>query len=219
MWAQMVGSSAAKAVSAIGPWGAVLLGCLLGIAAILYLRNARKIGLLVSGLVLLVPLSALAGVPYIFTPGTVADATQLNENFKAVIPLIGKSSATGSGPTSGTFFVFPTSASFTAPRDLRCVVTIQPYFYSGSSNHQIAWRSAMQIGATTTLGSTPNMSMMRMPVNSIPFGDSNYSGTFTDVFTVPSGASVSFGARFFVVLAPTAWFYNVGAVYSCSPLP
>jgi hypothetical protein len=57
-----------------------------------------------------------------------------------------------------------------------------------------------------------------MPVNGT-LGDANYSGTYTDVFNVPAGASVSFGARFFALSAPTIWTYDVGAVYSCSPLP
>jgi len=218
----MLWSSAAKSVPAIGPSGALLLGCLLGIGSVLYLRSARKIGLMVSGLVLLIPLSALASVPYIFGSGTVADALQLNANFAAVIPLIGKSNASGSAAagTGATFFAFPPSASFVAPpkSDLRCVVTIQPYFYSGSSNHQIAWRTAMKIGATTSLGTAPNLSLVRMPVNG-SFGDANYSGTFTEVFTVPAGSAVSFGARFTPIVAPTIWMYDVSAVYNCSLLP
>ncbi|HYP99057.1 MAG TPA: hypothetical protein VER96_10300 [Polyangiaceae bacterium] len=226
MWAknsvQMLWHSATKAVPAIGPWGALLLGCLLGIGAFLYLRNARKIGVLVSGLVLLIPISALASVPFIFASGTVADAHQLNADFKAVLPYIGKSSTTGSAASGGgpSFFVFPATASLVAPTysDLRCVVTVQPYFYSGSTNHQIGWRNAVKIGATTTIGSAPNLSLVRMPVNGI-LGDQYYSGTFTDVFTVPAGASASFGARFDPILAPTVWFYTVSTVYSCSIVP
>lgn len=219
-WGQMIWGTAAKAVPAIGPWGALLLGCILGIGAVLYLKSARKIGLMVSILVLLVPLTALAGVPFIFVNGTIADAAQINANFAAVIPLIGKSSASGSGASGsvGSFFAFPASASFVAPRDLRCVVTVEPYFYSGSSNHQVAWRTAMKIGTTTSLGSAPNLSMVRMPVNG-SLGDSNYTGTYTDVFTVPAGSSVSFGASFSVILAPTIWLYDVSAVYSCTPTP
>ncbi|MEI9937104.1 MAG: IPTL-CTERM sorting domain-containing protein [Pseudomonadota bacterium] len=85
--------AAAPAVPAVGPWGVLLLGCLLGIFAVLYLRSARKVGLGVSLLMPLIPISAFAGLPFTFANGTVADALQVNANLNSLTPVVGKSAA------------------------------------------------------------------------------------------------------------------------------
>ncbi len=174
-----------------------LLGCVFGIVAVLSLRSARKVGLLMTLLVLLVPITALAGVPFIFANGTIADASQVNQNFAAVIPLVGRTKTATSFTIAGGGFVFPSSPTFVAPRDLRCVVTVAPYVVTNSTNAQIAWSPAIKIGAASSVGPGAGpgpLSLVQMPVGGFP-SDLNYSGTFTEVFSVTNGSSISFGAH------------------------
>jgi hypothetical protein len=79
IWGQLV------AVPALGFWGAMLLGALLGGLGVRRLRGARPrvVGALALALALLVPISARA-LPFTFTNGTVADANQVNANFAAL---------------------------------------------------------------------------------------------------------------------------------------
>jgi hypothetical protein len=217
-WGQMVWGTAASAVPAVGLWGILLLGCLLGIFAVLYLRNARKVGLAVSLLVLLVPLSALASVPFIFANGAVADATQINANFAAVIPLIGRSIASSTNTGTSSVFTFPAAASFVAPRDLTCVVTFQPYIATDPTNARILWAPALKVGSTqTALGIPLVPSVTFMPFEAGP-GDRYYSATWTDVVSVSAGSAVSFGARF-QSIDNIFYQWTVTSVYRCTPTP
>lgn len=201
-----------------GVWMVLIMGGLLAAAAVLYLRRARKVGLLVSLLLLLVPISALAGVPFIFPAGTIADATKLNKNFAAVIPIIGKSTAAGPLFNMGVLTVFPASPSFFAPRNLTCVVMVQPYVVGGGGV-LAAWAPAIKLGTTVTVAPPPGpaeLSLVQMPVS---FGlDRNYSGNTTEVFSVPAGSSVSFGARL-NFLDSSVHNTNVTTVYSCTIPP
>jgi hypothetical protein len=87
------------AVPAIGFWGAVMLAALLGVMGVRRLRGrSRVIGAGTLLLVLLLPISARA-VPFTFTNGTVADATQVNANFAAV------AAQAGIGPTASSTLV------------------------------------------------------------------------------------------------------------------
>lgn len=221
MWGQKWGQMSWNAVSsvpALGGWAILLLGCLLGIVAVLCLRSARKVGLMVSLLMLLIPLSALAGVPFIFVSGTVADAAQVNQNFAAVIPIVGSSQGTGSVASGGSLNIFPPSASFVAPRNLTCLVTISPYDVFGGSGGIAWWQPAMKLGTTITIApsNAPGpISLVEMPG---PIGlDHNYTGTDTRVFSVPAGSSVSFGAH--IDYASNRHQTTVNAVYSCTIPP
>jgi hypothetical protein len=82
----MIWSAAAAAAPAVGFWGAMLLGALLGAAGVTFLRGARPrtIGLAALALVLAVPALARA-LPYTFTNGTIADATQVNADFSSLV--------------------------------------------------------------------------------------------------------------------------------------
>jgi hypothetical protein len=84
-WGQMNWGNLALAVPAAGFWGALLLATLLGGLGIRRLRGARPrlLGIVALALALLVPISARA-LPYTFTNGTAADATQVNANFAAL---------------------------------------------------------------------------------------------------------------------------------------
>jgi hypothetical protein len=74
----------AAAVPALSFWLALLLGVALAVVGAKRMRGAppRKVWI-VGLLALLVPVSAWA-LPYTFTNGTVADATQVNANFAAL---------------------------------------------------------------------------------------------------------------------------------------
>src|SRR5262249_23524438 len=155
-WGQMVWGGA-TAVPGLGPWTAMLLGCLLGVVGVLALRSARKLGLVVTLLVLFVPIAALASVPFIFVNGTVADANQINRNFASLIPVVGKTQATANiSGTAAPTFVFPSSPAFVAPRDLTCIVTIEPYLATSITNaRQFIWSTAIQVGSSQTVGPSP----------------------------------------------------------------
>ena len=83
-WGQMIWG-APTAVPAVEFWGVVLLAALLGALGVRRLRGARPrwMGMTALAVGLLVPITARA-VPFTFTNGTVADATQVNANFAAV---------------------------------------------------------------------------------------------------------------------------------------
>jgi hypothetical protein len=83
-------------VPAVGFWGAVALGALLGSLGVRRLRGRpRMVGAGALLLALLLPISARA-VPFTFTNGTIADATQVNANFAAL---------QGIGPTASSTLV------------------------------------------------------------------------------------------------------------------
>lgn len=105
MWLQDWGSMlwGGAAVPVLGPLGLLLLGALLGGAAVLYPRVASRATTTLTVLAIaVVPLIALAvSLPHSFVNGTVADADEVNANFEALayrsIPR-----ATGLGPIDGT---------------------------------------------------------------------------------------------------------------------
>jgi hypothetical protein len=217
-WGKMVWGSATPAVPAIGLWGALVLGCLLGMMAVLLLRSARKTGLVVSLLVFLVPLSALASVPFVFVNGTIANATQVNADVAAAIPLTGKSTANVSLANSTPTFVFPSSPAFVAPRDLTCIVTFEPFVDMGSGTNTIFWSTAIQVGSTQSTGPSVGPGLLSLsPIPPTGTSDHNYTSTYTEVFSVTSGSSVSFGAQF--IDNGQIMQGVVNAVYSCTTPP
>jgi hypothetical protein len=85
-WGTMIWGRASQAVPLLGPLGLLLLAMLLMLSGAILLRDPaarRRMGKAMALLVLLVPLSAFA-VPFTFTNGTVADATQVNQNFTSL---------------------------------------------------------------------------------------------------------------------------------------
>lgn len=87
MWGQAWGSMIwgnSVAVPAMPPWSMVLLaGCFTVIGVLFAKRRNRTAMLLLVAVG--IPLSARAlGLPYTFTNGTIADATQVNANFEAL---------------------------------------------------------------------------------------------------------------------------------------
>jgi hypothetical protein len=84
-WGTMIWGTTVPAVPALGFWGAVFLGAILGAVGVLCLKGARPrtVALVVFGLALVAPVIARATLPFTFANGTVADATQVNANFSA----------------------------------------------------------------------------------------------------------------------------------------
>jgi hypothetical protein len=76
----------ARAVPAVGFWGAVVLCAVLMVVGLRLLRSRRRaIGVAVLLLALAAPLTAKAlSLPFTFANNTVADATQVNANFAAL---------------------------------------------------------------------------------------------------------------------------------------
>jgi hypothetical protein len=174
--------------------GLLLLGCVIGALGVLALRSPRKLGLVALILALLVPLSAIAGVPFTFTNGTVADASQVNANFKAVTPIIGSTSTgAGFGAGGGGGTLIPSSPAFTAPRDLTCLVTTVIAGFGGP-NALFTAQPVVKIGATTS-NSGPTFFLPYAPTTDVDFA---YNGTLANTVSVPSGSAVSFGATVIV---------------------
>jgi hypothetical protein len=100
IWGQ---SAAAPAMS----FGAtLLLGALMALVAVRFMPRSRPrtTALVVAGLALFVPLAARATLPFSFTNGTIADATQVNANFAAVSPTT--TLIKGPGGLAGTSLAF-----------------------------------------------------------------------------------------------------------------
>ncbi|HSY24949.1 MAG TPA: hypothetical protein VK841_22650 [Polyangiaceae bacterium] len=107
-------------------FGVLVLGCIVGTSGVILLRSSRKTAAALAVLLVLVPLTALATtVPFVFTNGTVADATHVNANFTALMPIVGANTFSGQTiNTAGPVFEFPASPDFTAPGNLTCMVTV-----------------------------------------------------------------------------------------------
>lgn len=85
-WGSMIWGRGAQVVPLMGPLGLMLLAMVLMVLGALLLRTPagrRRMGKATALLVLLVPISAFA-VPFTFSNGTVADATQVNQNFASL---------------------------------------------------------------------------------------------------------------------------------------
>ena len=85
-WGSMIWGRVSQAVPVMGPLGLMLLAMVLMVLGAILLRNParrRFMGKAAALLILLVPITAFA-VPFTFTNGTIADATQVNQNFASL---------------------------------------------------------------------------------------------------------------------------------------
>ena len=219
-------SALVQHVPAFGPWLVLLLGCLLGIVAVVALRSARKTAFFVSTLILLIPLAALADFPHPkFLDGPIAHGYQVSDDLKAVVPRAGEITAGVSMPSLsglGNVSVFSTS-TVTAPAfsALQCIVTAQPVLRAGGPGNKLFWQIAMRIGTTVTL----EPGQISLPGNPLPLSiewspDFFYSATSVEKFIIPAGQTAAFGAKVFNggnnILFPV---FSVKEVYSCSITP
>jgi hypothetical protein len=163
---------------------------------------------------LLVPLTAIASVPFVFTNGQIADASQVNADFAALTPIQGVSHERISLP-AGQQFVFPSSPAFTAPRALTCLVTVEAQLIGSTGSSPFLFYPAMKVGTTTTTSGLGNVYFIQGPT--MP-PDEYFYATSTWVFSgVTSGAPVSFGAEIYPMGSfPPGLLADVTAVYNCT---
>ena len=223
-WGALVGGISQPG-STLGPW-LLVLGCLLGIAAVITLRSARKTGLLVSALILLIPLGALANFPHPrFLDGPIAHGYQVSDDLKELVPRVGEVSSGTLIPSFaiGTPVTILSSTTVVAPSfsDLQCVVTAVSVFRSGGTSNILFWQIAMRIGGTTTL----EPGQIGLPGNPLPFDvvwlpDVYYSATSVAKFIIPAGQSASFGAKISNMGATiSSASVSVRNVYNCTITP
>jgi hypothetical protein len=198
------------AVPALGFWGAIVLGCLIGVCGVLVLRSSRKTAGAMVILSLLIPLTAVASVPFTFTNGQIADANQVNADLVALTPIQGTQTfQTRPGP--GSQVDLPSSPAFTAPRNLTCLVTVEAIGQAGGTGEQVLFNPVVQVGSTLTGGSANNL---YFAFTAQFFMDFNYFATYTQSFSVSAGSPVSFGMAINVV-SPGGFEATGTAVYSC----
>jgi hypothetical protein len=160
---------------------------------------------------LLVPLTAIASVPFTFTNGQIADATQVNADFAALTPIQG-SQTFSNRAGQGSQFDFASSPAFTAPRNLTCLVTVEAVGVAGVLNAQVSFNSAIQVGSTQTSGNANNL-FFGFTSQFAP--DANYFATYTSSFPVSAGSPVTFG-MLINVISSGIFQANGTAVYSCT---
>jgi hypothetical protein len=206
-------------VPALGLWGALFLGALLGIAALRVLPKVRPrvLGLWALALAALLPLSVRA-VPFTFTNGTVASADQVNANFAAVTPLTGFSTTQVAGPfASGVTDLY--SPSFVAPRALTCLVHLDTHddlnSIAPNGNGSVEAIKKENGVASVAIGQPLNDVQGAGFVRTVD-GNTTWSASQTRLFTVASGSTVQFGHRvvLFIDFA-TAHDMTFTTVYEC----
>jgi hypothetical protein len=199
-------------VPAAGFWAVLLLGAILGALGIWLLGKARPrtIGLAVLLLAVAIPLSAGA-VPFSFTNGTVADATQVNANFAALTPVVGYTQASQAGALSGTVNLM--APGFTPTRAMTCIVTVETALTSavGSPPAVTASAFAFQNGTGTFSAPTGATVIAELFVPA-PEG---FLNTQTRVFSVTAGAPLQFGVSIFASASASASGLTVSTLYRC----
>jgi hypothetical protein len=189
--------SGLRNVPALGFWGVLVLGAALGAVGLRCLRGARPrvIGLMTLGLAILIPISVRA-VPFTFTNGTAADATQVNANFAAVTPVTGFFITQVTGPFStNTDVLTPT---FVAPRALTCVVHLdtQEIIASSTPSGNAAITAIKFENGVVGFATAPplNDEFGAGMVKSVN-GSNNWVTSQARLFSVASGSTVQFGCR------------------------
>jgi len=204
----------------------LVLGCLLGISAVVALRSAKKTALFVSSLILLIPLVALADFPHPkFLDVPITHGYQVSDDLKALVPRVGEINPGAIIPTlssAGTASAFSTS-TVVAPAfsDLQCIVTAHAVFRGGGTSNNLLWQIAMRIGTTVTL----EPGQVGLPGNPLPLGtvwtpDVYYDATSVEKFTIPAGQTAAFGAKI-TNLGGTIFSgtLSVKEVYECTITP
>jgi hypothetical protein len=156
-WGQLVWGKAA-AVPVLGWWGALLLGAVLGVLGVRFLRKVppRTAAWFVMALALLIPLAAAANLPFTFTNGTVADANQVNANFAAVnvtTARIYQETSTVIPPAPGFAFAGPfATLTTTAAQRITGAVTLTLFASQGGNvfSEALCYRQSLGGGALQT---------------------------------------------------------------------
>jgi hypothetical protein len=218
MWGQLWGSmifTGVRAVPALNFWLVLLLGALLGIVAVHALRGARPrtIGIAVLALALVIPITARA-VPFVFTNGSTADATQVNADFNSLTPVTGFFEVPQAAVTGQENVLGP---AFTAPRAMTCIVSEELDWLADPGQPNGVTASASEIKSENG-GITPAMAP---PANQVSFvglqltNAGYWQSNQTRLFTVASGASVQFGSQIQANGSVPTSHYLLVLVYSC----
>jgi hypothetical protein len=193
----MIWGQAAAAVPAIGFWGVLLLGAVLGAVGVRLLRGTkpRTLGALALALAILIPLSARAITLITFTNGTVADANQVNGNFAALTPVSGFNEMNNNAVVGSQTDVF--APSFVAPRAMTCTVNIENTMSASASPVGTAIVRAVmnQNGVISFANAPPQNGVFSAGFALTAIGGNTWQATQTRQFSVSAGATVSFGGR------------------------
>jgi hypothetical protein len=199
------------AVPALGFWSALILGALIGVAGVRLLRGVRprRVAMIILAVAVLIPITVRA-VPFTFTNGTVADATQVNANFAAVTPVTGFFSTQVNGALVTPADIL--TPSFVAPRALTCVVHLDARMFlnTGTPAGTDQLSAIKRENGTTSLAFAPPANGS-IPTELGPNG-SSYTASQTRLFTVANGATIQFGCR----LDVTGSFATGAAVTQCT---
>jgi IPTL-CTERM motif len=198
IWGQLIWGQPGAAVPALGFWGVLILGAMLGILAVYCLRRAkpRTVGAIAVGLALFIPISAGAVTLITFTNGTVADANQVNANFAALNPVSGFNEMI-SIPAIGTQ-TDVSSPTFVAPRAMTCTVNTESSIIVPSSTPVgSAFMRALKIeNGVTSFASAPPQGGIKGTGYMFGVGGGNeWNSSQSRQFSVGAGATVSFGCR------------------------
>jgi hypothetical protein len=210
-WGQMIWGRLAT-VPATSFWSLLILGALLGAVGVRFLRGPRprRLAMFVLVFAVLIPITVRA-VPFTFTNGTVADATQVNANFAAVAPVTGFFGTTVNGAlVSPTDILTP---SFVAPRALTCVVHLDARMFFnvvGPTGTDLLSVVKRENGTTSLAFAPPSNSSI--PTEFVQTVGSPVTASQTRLFTVANGATIQFGCR----IEPTGTFATAAAVTQCT---
>jgi hypothetical protein len=187
-------------IPAIGFWGTMLLGAVLGVVGVRLLRGAkpRTLGALALGLALIVPLTARAITLISFTNGTLADANQVNANFAALTPVSGFNEMV-SLPAIGaqTDIVSPT---FVAPRAMTCTVTVETSLLepvSSPAGTVFVREIKVENGVASFATAPPQNGAVGVGLSLTAGGGNAWANVQTRQFPVSAGSTISFGSRIF----------------------
>jgi hypothetical protein len=199
LWGQMLWGRATP-VPAIGFWGALLLGAVLGALGVRLLRGARPrtLGALALGLALIIPISARAITLISFTNGTIADANQVNANFAALTPVSGFNEMVSLPAIGAQSDIL--SPTFVAPRAMTCTVTVEtsvlvPASPPGGTVFVRAIKN--ENGVISYASAPPQNGAVGVGMSLTAGGGNGYNQVQTRQFPVSAGATVSFGSRIF----------------------
>jgi len=192
-WGQMIWGG--TPVPAIGFWGTLLLGAVLGAVGVSFLRGRkpRTVGAIVLALALIIPISARAITLITFTNGTIADANQVNANFAALNP-VSNFNEMNSAPAIGAQSDL-LSPTFVAPRAMTCTVSAESSIIAGSSPAGTAFVRAIKSenGVISFASAPPQNGAKGVGFSSTAAGE--WNSTQTRQFSVGAGATIAFGCR------------------------
>jgi len=218
MWGQNWGTfiwGSSTAVPASGFWSVLLLGIALGAVGVKVLKatRARTLAIFCAALAVLAPFSAKA-LPFVFSNGTVADATQVNANFAALTPINGQYHVSGTPNGSQWPILTP---SFVAPRNLVCTVTVMVQTIVSTPTTGLATlHPSKSENGVLDEASAPPLGGVIPEWMELSTNTGTYQASRTVQFSVSAGSTVQFGAQMFTSGSfATSTYWKMAATYTC----